>query len=65
MLKDTDDLDAKVAKLKPGAKITLLGTAEGGELKRPEERALFAEDLSPEERARIVKQRARSQRREE
>ena len=28
----------QVAKLKPGAKITLLGTAEGGELKKPEEK---------------------------
>jgi len=57
MLKDTDDLPAKVAKLKPGAKITLMGTAEGGELKEPAEKTVFEEDLSPEEKARILKEK--------
>jgi ubiquitin carboxyl-terminal hydrolase 14 len=57
MLKDSDDLDAKVAKLKPGAKITLLGTAEGGELKQATEKVVFEEDLSPEEKAKILKER--------
>jgi len=57
MLKDSDDLDAKVAKLKAGAKITLLGTAEGGELKASTEKVVFEEDLSPEEKAKILKER--------
>lgn len=57
VLKDADDLDAKVAKLKPGAKITLLGTAEGGELKKPTEKVVFEEDLTAEEKAKILKER--------
>merc|ERR1719311_1622927 len=57
MLKDSDDLDAKIAKLKPGAKITLMGTAEGGELKKPAEKVVFEEDLTPEERAKILKEK--------
>merc|ERR1719160_686615 len=57
MLKDSDDLDAKVAKLKPGAKITLLGTAEGGELKKPEEKVVFEEDLTADEKAKILKEK--------
>merc|ERR1719353_2060915 len=57
MLKDSDDISAKAAKLKPGAKITLLGTAEGGELKQPAEKVVFEEDLTPEERAKILKEK--------
>jgi len=57
MLKDTDDLGAKVAKLKPGAKVTLMGTAEGGELKEPTEKTVFEEDLTPEEKAKILKEK--------
>eukprot|EP00931_Biecheleriopsis_adriatica_P065913 TRINITY_DN40363_c0_g1_i1.p1 TRINITY_DN40363_c0_g1~~TRINITY_DN40363_c0_g1_i1.p1 ORF type:complete len:532 (-),score=178.02 TRINITY_DN40363_c0_g1_i1:87-1682(-) len=57
MLKDSDDLMAKVAKLKPGAKITLMGTPEGKELKAPEEKVVFEEDLTPEEKARIYKEK--------
>ncbi|OLQ13930.1 Ubiquitin carboxyl-terminal hydrolase 6 [Symbiodinium microadriaticum] len=57
MLKDTDDLMAKVAKLKSGAKVTLMGTPEGKELKAPEEKVVFEEDLSPEEKARILKEK--------
>merc|ERR1719181_2606914 len=57
MLKDSDNLDEKVAKLKPGAKVTLLGTAEGGELKKNEEKVVFEEDLTPEEKAKILKER--------
>jgi len=54
-LKDADDLCAKAAKLKPGAKVTLMGTAEGGELKEPVEKTIFEEDLTPEEKAKILK----------
>mmetsp|Transcript_87606 Transcript_87606/g.225688 ORF Transcript_87606/g.225688 Transcript_87606/m.225688 type:complete len:529 (-) Transcript_87606:93-1679(-) len=57
MLKDSDDLTAKVAKLKAGAKVTLVGTAEGGELKAPAEKVVFEEDLTPEEKARILKEK--------
>lgn len=57
MLKDSDDLMAKVAKLKAGAKITLVGTAEGGELKAPVEKVVFEEDLTPEEKAKILKEK--------
>mmetsp|Transcript_7532 Transcript_7532/g.21562 ORF Transcript_7532/g.21562 Transcript_7532/m.21562 type:complete len:535 (-) Transcript_7532:146-1750(-) len=56
-LKDTDDLSAKVAKLKAGAKIMLVGTAEGGELKAPTEKVVFEEDLTPEEKAKILKEK--------
>eukprot|EP00930_Biecheleria_cincta_P000840 TRINITY_DN102035_c0_g1_i1.p1 TRINITY_DN102035_c0_g1~~TRINITY_DN102035_c0_g1_i1.p1 ORF type:complete len:556 (+),score=145.52 TRINITY_DN102035_c0_g1_i1:211-1668(+) len=57
MLKDSDDLMAKVAKLKAGQKITLMGTPEGKELKAPEEKVVFEEDLSPQEKARILKEK--------
>jgi len=57
MLKDTDDLLEKAKKLKQGAKVTLVGTAEGGELKAPVEKTIFEEDLTPEEKARILKEK--------
>lgn len=55
-LKDTDDLQAKVAKLKAGAKITMMGTAEEGQLKAPTEKVVFEEDLTPAEKAKILKE---------
>lgn len=57
VLKDTDNLMEKVAKLKAGTKVTLLGTPEGAELKEPAEKVVFEEDLSPEEKARILKEK--------
>lgn len=57
MLKDSDDLMSKVQKLKPGAKVQMLGTAEGDELKAPVEKVVFEEDLSPAEKARILKEK--------
>merc|ERR1719469_1129387 len=57
MLKDDDDLSAKVAKMKAGAKVMLIGTAEGGELKAPVEKTVFEEDLTPEEKAKIMKEK--------
>lgn len=57
VLKDTDNLMEKVSKLKPGTKVTLVGTAEGGELKVPAEKVVFEEDLTPEEKARILKEK--------
>ena len=47
----------KVSKLKAGAKVTLMGTAEGNELKKPTENVVFEEDLTPEERAKILKEK--------
>lgn len=58
MLKDTDDLPAKAAKLKAGAKITLVGTAEEKQMKAPVEQVVFEEDLTPEEKAKILKEKA-------
>lgn len=57
MLKDTDNLAEKVAKLKPGTKITLIGTAENKQLTEPTEKVVFEEDLSPEDRIRILKEK--------
>merc|ERR1719469_1561083 len=57
MLKDDDDLSAKVAKMKAGAKVMLIGTAEGGELKAPVEKTVFEEDPTPEEKAKILKEK--------
>jgi ubiquitin carboxyl-terminal hydrolase 14 len=56
-LKDTDNLKEKVSKMKPGTKVTMVGTAEGGELKGPAEKVVFEEDLTPEEKARILKEK--------
>lgn len=52
-----DDTDLKTLKLKDGLKIILMGTAEGGELKAPGKETTFVEDLSAEERARILKEK--------
>merc|ERR1719502_2665178 len=57
MLKDSDDIVEKAKKLKAGAKVTLMGTAEGKELKAPEEKVVFEEDLTPEEKAKILKEK--------
>lgn len=43
--------------MKPGSKVTLMGTPEGKELKAPEEKTVFEEDLSPEEKAKILKEK--------
>lgn len=57
VLKDDDNFGDKLGKLKPNAKIQLIGTAEGGEIKAPEEKTVFIEDLTPEERAKILKEK--------
>eukprot|EP00746_Dinoflagellata_sp_MGD_P000493 gnl/MRDRNA2_/MRDRNA2_100883_c0_seq1.p1 gnl/MRDRNA2_/MRDRNA2_100883_c0~~gnl/MRDRNA2_/MRDRNA2_100883_c0_seq1.p1 ORF type:complete len:556 (+),score=150.83 gnl/MRDRNA2_/MRDRNA2_100883_c0_seq1:113-1780(+) len=56
-LKDTDSMADKCAKLKPGVKIMLVGTAEGDGLKQPVEKVVFEEDLSAEEKAKIFKEK--------
>merc|ERR1719471_1817980 len=57
MLKDTDNFMDKVAKMKAGAKVTMLGTAEGNELKAPTEKTVFEEDLTPQEKGKILKEK--------
>eukprot|EP00929_Paragymnodinium_shiwhaense_P007834 TRINITY_DN111740_c0_g1_i1.p1 TRINITY_DN111740_c0_g1~~TRINITY_DN111740_c0_g1_i1.p1 ORF type:complete len:541 (-),score=235.68 TRINITY_DN111740_c0_g1_i1:215-1837(-) len=57
MLKDTDDILDKAKKLKAGAKVTMMGTAEGNQLKAPAEKFVFEEDLTPEEKAKILKEK--------
>ena len=43
--------------MKAGSKVTLMGTPEGKELKAPSEKTVFEEDLSPEEKAKILKEK--------
>jgi ubiquitin carboxyl-terminal hydrolase 14 len=57
ILKDTDNLGERLAKTKPGAKITLMGTAEEKQEKKPEEEVKFLEDMSPEEVAKLLKEK--------
>ena len=38
----------------PGTTLMMMGTPEGGELKKPETMAKFVEDMTPEERAKIL-----------
>ncbi|CAD7965483.1 unnamed protein product [Amoebophrya sp. A120] len=57
LLKDSDDLTAKIKKLKPNAKVQLIGTAEGKEIEKPAEKTVFMEDLTAEERAKILKEK--------
>ena len=46
MLKDGDDMKVKMEKLKPTSKLTLMGVAEGKELKESKEKTVFVEDLT-------------------
>mmetsp|Transcript_62192 Transcript_62192/g.148373 ORF Transcript_62192/g.148373 Transcript_62192/m.148373 type:complete len:523 (+) Transcript_62192:84-1652(+) len=57
MLKDTDDVVQKASNIKAGAKVTLVGTAEAAQLKAPAEKVVFEEDLSPEEKAKLLKEK--------
>ncbi|KAJ1606723.1 ubiquitin-like protein [Cryptosporidium canis] len=52
-----DGVDLRKVGLKPGSKIVLVGTAEGGELKAPSEKTIFFEDLTSDERAKILKEK--------
>lgn len=56
LLKNIEDLQA-LALAGKGVKITMLGTAEGGELKQPESKTVFLEDLSPAEQARLLREK--------
>ncbi|KAF4697067.1 Ubiquitin carboxyl-terminal hydrolase 14, partial [Perkinsus olseni] len=55
LLKDGDDLSKKIKK--PNQKITLLGTAVAQQLKEPAKNTVFVEDLSDEERRKVLKER--------
>mmetsp|Transcript_52726 Transcript_52726/g.123308 ORF Transcript_52726/g.123308 Transcript_52726/m.123308 type:complete len:520 (+) Transcript_52726:80-1639(+) len=56
-LKDSDDMMQKAGNLKAGAKVTLVGTAEAAQLKAPAEKVVFEEDLTPEEKAKVLKEK--------
>lgn len=56
-LKDTDNMGDRCAKLKAGTKIMLVGTAEENVLKEPAEKVVFEEDLTAEEKAKIMKEK--------
>jgi len=56
-LKDSDDMMQKAGGLKAGAKVTLVGTAEAAQLKAPSEKVVFEEDLTPEEKAKVLKEK--------
>ena len=52
-----DDMDWDAVKVKEGMKIMMMGTAEGKELKGPTKQTVFVEDLTPEEKARLLKEK--------
>ena len=43
--------------VKDGAVLTLMGTAEGKELKAPEQQMKFVEDMTPEEKAKALQEK--------
>jgi ubiquitin carboxyl-terminal hydrolase 14 len=51
------DTDLKTLKLKDGMTIMMIGTAEGKFLKEPENKTVFLEDLTPEQKAKIFKEK--------
>jgi ubiquitin carboxyl-terminal hydrolase 14 len=53
----TGDTDLSALALKDGMTIMLMGTAEGKFLKEPTKQTLFVEDMTPEERARVFKEK--------
>lgn len=61
---DTNLLNLKIAEVPhrtsppKGATLMLMGQAEGNTIKMPVEKTVFIEDLTPEERARILKEKA-------
>lgn len=44
--------------VKEGVQMMLMGTAEGNELKAPEQQIKFVEDMTPEEKAAALKEKA-------
>ena len=51
------DTDLSKIKLKDGLTIMLIGTAEGKFLKEPTQKTVFLEDLTPEEKAKLFKEK--------
>lgn len=49
-----DDTDLNSLGLADGAQFMMMGTAAGGELKKPDTTIKFVEDMSAEERARVL-----------
>lgn len=49
-----DDQNLASVGLADGAQLLLMGTAVGGELKKPEQAMKFVEDMTAEEKARIL-----------
>ncbi|KFG44423.1 ubiquitin carboxyl-terminal hydrolase [Toxoplasma gondii GAB2-2007-GAL-DOM2] len=56
LVKTVDDLRA-AAKGGKNLRVTMLGTAEGAELQQPLERTVFVEDLTPAERAKLLREK--------
>lgn len=52
-----DDQDMGKLKVKDGMMIMLIGTAEGNELKQPDKKPVFIEDLTPEQRMKLLKEK--------
>ncbi|CEM34734.1 unnamed protein product [Vitrella brassicaformis CCMP3155] len=52
-----DDTDLAAFGLKDGSKLTLIGTAEGKELQPPSEKTVFVEDLTPAQKAKLLKEK--------
>ncbi|PFH34106.1 ubiquitin carboxyl-terminal hydrolase [Besnoitia besnoiti] len=56
LVKSIEDLQAAAKGGKP-VKVTMLGTAEGGELKQPQQKTVFLEDLTPAEQAKLLREK--------
>lgn len=52
-----EDTDMKSLKLKDDMTIMMIGTAEGKFLKEPAQQTVFIEDLTPEQKARLFKEK--------
>jgi len=52
-----DEADMGSLDIKEGQKVTLVGTAEGKEIKAPTEKTMFMEDLTAADKARLLKEK--------
>ena len=52
-----EDTDLSTLKLKDNMTIMLMGTAEGKQLVEPTNKIVFSEDLTPEQRAKLFKEK--------
>jgi ubiquitin carboxyl-terminal hydrolase 14 len=53
-----DDSELKAMGIAAGTTLMMMGTPEGGELKKPETQQKFLEDMTPEERAKALHEKA-------